>query len=394
MRRLLLALSTVMLLVGIYQLPLRATVSCSVPFVFQNNTVADATQVNANFNSLITCMTTAASAGANSDITSLSGLTTPLSQAQGGTTVYRGGTSTGAANAQVVSTTVPNSFALTAGNTVTFISGFTNTSNMTLNVNGTGAINVFRRWQNGISATVGGEFISGYIMTVVYDGAQYQVISSPPVRVGEILDFAGLTAPPGYLMLGGFCQTRSAPFNDLFTIIGTTYDPTGANCDGAHFAIPDGRGRALFGVDNMGVTDDTGSTAGRLTAAGSACVGTSPGGAGCGQQNRTIAQANLPNVNFSVTGGTSAVGTGVTVNNNFTGITVNAITGLLGGGGLGFAAGGNAAQGIGFSDPQHGHSINDPTHSHTISGNAASGGSGTALATIPPLLVVNKIIKY
>lgn len=56
------------------------------PFTLTNGTTADATQVMANFNNLLTCANNnLAHNASNSDITSLSGLTTPLSVAQGGT---------------------------------------------------------------------------------------------------------------------------------------------------------------------------------------------------------------------------------------------------------------------------------------------------------------------
>ena len=62
------------------------TISASFPFTLINGTTADATQVMADFLSLQNDVNAnAAHNGANSDITSLSGLTTPLSVAQGGT---------------------------------------------------------------------------------------------------------------------------------------------------------------------------------------------------------------------------------------------------------------------------------------------------------------------
>jgi hypothetical protein len=65
--------------------PAQATVSCSVPFNLTNGTTADATQVMANYNAILSCLSTsAASSGSNSDITALLGLTTPITPAQGG----------------------------------------------------------------------------------------------------------------------------------------------------------------------------------------------------------------------------------------------------------------------------------------------------------------------
>ena len=63
-----------------------ASILPPVPFTFTNGTTADATQVNANFNSIITNTNTfAAENGANASITSLTGLTTPLPASEGGT---------------------------------------------------------------------------------------------------------------------------------------------------------------------------------------------------------------------------------------------------------------------------------------------------------------------
>jgi hypothetical protein len=75
MKKLLLAL---MLLLP-FSAPAKAGVPCSVPFILTNGTLADATQVMGNFNAIINCLATgAAASGANSDITSLANLITPI----------------------------------------------------------------------------------------------------------------------------------------------------------------------------------------------------------------------------------------------------------------------------------------------------------------------------
>lgn len=62
------------------------TIISPLPFTLVNGALADATQVMADFNEIVTDVNAnAAHNGANSDITSLSGLTTPLSASQGGT---------------------------------------------------------------------------------------------------------------------------------------------------------------------------------------------------------------------------------------------------------------------------------------------------------------------
>ncbi len=62
------------------------------PVILQNGTTADATEVMADFNTIKTDVNNNAAAnGANNDITSLAGLTTPLSVSQGGTGSNVGG---------------------------------------------------------------------------------------------------------------------------------------------------------------------------------------------------------------------------------------------------------------------------------------------------------------
>ena len=154
-------------------------VPVTLPFTFVNGTTADATQVDANFNAIVSALaSSAAASGANSDITSLSALTTPLSPGQGGSSAFVGtAPSGGSANAQTVGTTIPGAFALTAGARVYFIAGFTNTGATTLNVNSTGATNIFRRTLAGPVALVGGEIIVNTVTVVSYDGTRFQLLS-------------------------------------------------------------------------------------------------------------------------------------------------------------------------------------------------------------------------
>lgn len=166
----------------------------TLPFQLQNGTTADASQVMANFNQIVDNVNAgAAKNGTNSDITALTGLTTPLSPTQGGTTVYAGGTSTGAANAQVVSTLVPAGFTLAAGKRVVFIAGFTNTGALTLNLNAVGAKNVYYPTPSGPAALVGGEVTAGNIVEVYYDGTQYQLITNNLAVLGPLTDVASAT---------------------------------------------------------------------------------------------------------------------------------------------------------------------------------------------------------
>ena len=77
------------------------------------------------------------------------------------------------------------------------------------------------------------------------------------VPSGTVLPYAGASAPSGYLLSFGQNVSRST-YAALFTAIGTTYSVG----DGSStFGIPDLRGRAVAGQDDMG-----GTSADRLTA--------------------------------------------------------------------------------------------------------------------------------
>lgn len=104
--------------------------------------------------------------------------------------------------------------------------------------------------------------------------------------VGAIQDFAGSTAPAGWYLCFGQAVNRTT-YATLFGIVGTTY---GAGDGLTTFNLPDCRGRATFGQDNMG-----GSAANRITVAGGNFDGTVLGGSG-GQQNQALSAAQLPTI--------------------------------------------------------------------------------------------------
>jgi len=164
----------------------QAATCTSYPFTLQNNTTADATQVMSNFNTVRNCVVNnAAGSGVNSDITSILGLTVPLSPAQGGSSVFIGGTSTGSANAQVVAATTPANFSLTSGYRVTFTVGFTNSGATTLNINSTGATVVNRVGNAGLEVLTGGELVAGNIAEAIYNGSVLVLLTSDMSDIGQ-----------------------------------------------------------------------------------------------------------------------------------------------------------------------------------------------------------------
>jgi microcystin-dependent protein len=76
---------------------------------------------------------------------------------------------------------------------------------------------------------------------------------------GVVMDYAGSTAPDGWLMCYGQSISRTTYYR-LFAAIGVTY---GAGDGSTTFNLPDCRGRVTAGKDNMG-----GTAAGRLTNSG------------------------------------------------------------------------------------------------------------------------------
>lgn len=340
-----------------------AQIVSSLPFTLQNNTVADATQVMANFNQIVANVNAnGAKNGANNDIIALSALSTPITTAQGGTPVYVGGTSTGTANAQIVTPTSPTSFSLAAGKQVTFTAGATNTSAMTLNVAGSGATSVFRRTQLGVSATVGGEVVSGQSVTVIFDGTQFQLLSVPPVVVGFGTDWFTTTAPTGWLLRDGAAVSRTT-YADLFAVIGTTY---GIGNGTTTFNVPDELGR-------MSVMKDSAS---RIT---TACAAANTLATACGVTGGqvTIAQGNLPNSTLTTTI-PSGEGSHTHLSGNLYYV----------------AGGGNVAAGANKALEVLGSGVTGAATLPAMSGTTSLGGSGTAMTILNGSLVVNKIIKY
>ena len=133
------------------------------------------------------------------------------------------------------------------------------------------------------------------------------------VPTGTIIPYGGTSAPTGWLMCFGQAVSRTT-YSALFAAIATTF---GVGDGSSTFNLPDLRGRAVFGQDNMG-----GTTAGRLTLAGSGEDGTVLGNTGGDEKM----QQHLHNI----------------------------------------------------TDPGHGHTVNDPGHVHLEQAGQGAGGSTPA----------------
>jgi microcystin-dependent protein len=97
---------------------------------------------------------------------------------------------------------------------------------------------------------------------------------------GIMVDFAGLSAPDGWLLCNGQAVSRST-YSRLYNAISTIY---GAGNGSTTFNIPDFRGRVAIGLDNMG-----GTPADRVTATAADNLG----GTG-GTENVTLTINQIP----------------------------------------------------------------------------------------------------
>lgn len=144
-----------------------------------------------------------------------------------------------------------------------------------------------------------------------YNGTAWGTVGGDVMPSGVILPYAGSTAPSGFLLAFGQAVSRTT-YAALFTAIGTTY---GTGDGSTTFNLPDLRGRAPRGVDNMG-----GTAANRITSGGSGITGTTLGAAG-GVESVTLTTAQLASHTHTVsiysgTTGSQApsVGGGIGVN--------------------------------------------------------------------------------
>jgi hypothetical protein len=352
-------------LLSLFSTPVFAGVSCTLPFNLTNGTIADATQVMANYNALVTCLTNAAAAGSNSDITALLGLTTPLALNEGGTPVYIGGTSGGSANAQTITTVPP--FIASAGNVMRFKAGASNTGPLTVN-----GFNVFRRSQLGATMSVGGEIYAGEMVDLEYDGTELQCLSCGRVFVGSTIDITGPTAPAGYLIGDGTCVSQTT-YADLFAYYGSAdiWSPgsTGGACSAGLFHLPFTNGSVAAAYDSQGA-----AVANKLTNAGSSCAATGVA-VNCGAQNRTLAQANLgASWAFPLTA--TAAGQTTTFLQDAVSTGGAQVVPCFSGSGCGPSTGPSTAA------------------SSSVSGNASSNGSAAPVITVQPTYTVITAIKF
>jgi microcystin-dependent protein len=137
-------------------------------------------------------------------------------------------------------------------------------------------------FKNNVSVS-GNVSVGGNVVAAEFYGGGANLTGIVALPTGAILPFAGASAPSGLLLCFGQAISRST-YSGLFTAIGTVY---GVGDGSTTFNIPDLRGRAVAGQDDMG-----GTSANRLTDQSGGVDGDVLGDTG-GAETHTLTTAQL-----------------------------------------------------------------------------------------------------
>jgi microcystin-dependent protein len=270
--------------------------------------------------------------------------------------ISTGGTST------AYTLTSNQSVGITTYGVVALIPHTTNGATVTLNVDGAGA--------KPLRQAPGVELPAGVLVQGTPYTATYYTSNSGEwilhgfygntygLQVGMGLNYLSSTAPSSNFALPFGQALNRTTYATLFSLIGTTF---GVGDGTTTFNMPDVRGRLEAGLDNMG-----GSTAGRITNAGSGIVGTTIGATG-GAETVTLSVSQLPV--HTPTGSVSAP----TINDAHFGDISVPTPGAL----VAKSSGGNSV----------GITANAPT----FTGDPI--GSGAAINKMPPVIILPKVYR-
>ena len=146
----------------------------SIPYSLTNGTIADASQVMGDLNTILSYVNAnAAGNGVNTSITQLTGLLSPPSGA--GSLLFAGASVAGTANAITVPTTYPGAFQLVQGECIWWTPTIANTGSATMNVASTGAVSFLKLTLSGLQQLTGGELVAGQPNLACYNGGAWIV---------------------------------------------------------------------------------------------------------------------------------------------------------------------------------------------------------------------------
>lgn len=251
----------------------------------------------------------------------------------------------------------------------------------TINPSTIGAVTVRRSSGGTMVPIAGGDFTTGTMVEVVYDGTQFNQTNpaTGTAQVGsEMYVTAGTAAPAGYLIENGTCISQTT-YVSLWNYYGNSdvWSPgaTGGACPAGQFHLPFANGRTASAFDTQG-----GVTANVVTSAGSNCAAVSAGLI-CGSQNVTLGTTQLPNTAPNFTG---------------TSQSWSSIANLFGAAGevqLGAGAFSGAPSGVFGTSATTAQATTAVTPSGSVSsinGNVTQVGT----ATLSPTYTVLKVVKY
>ena len=203
----------------------------------------------------------------------------------------------------------------------------------------------------------------------------------------SILQFAGTSAPSGWLFCDGTAVSRST-YADLFNAVGTAY---GEGNGSTTFNLPDLRGRVPVGRDTGQTEFDTRGETG-------------------GSKTHTLTESEMPVHTHSVSGSTTSAGShshsgsalsagghSHSYDDGYVSLTTNSQRGTA-------SPTASTVTSITNTDQTrttvmggaHTHTLSinsDGSHSHSINASAGSTGGGSAHNNLQPYVVVNYIIK-
>ncbi len=251
--------------------------------------------------------------------------------------------------------------AYAAGQTFVFIAGATNTGAVTVNVDSVGAKSITGP---AGAALTSGQIVVGTPVHMTYDGTQFQIntTAATAFSVGTIMAWPTATIPTGWLECYGQ-EISTTTYAALYAVIGTLYNTGG---ESGTFRLPDTRGRAIAGEDDMG-----GSSANRLTGITNGVNGDTLGAAG-GLESTIIAQANLPAVSLS----SASLSASTSISDNAAAFAGNTVAE-------------QNPNDVAVATATNAASISATT---TISGTIPLGGSGTVINNVPPTIILKWII--
>lgn len=258
------------------------------------------------------------------------------------------------------------------GLVVAFVPHATNGNNPTLNVDTLGAkpLRAISGQALGAGALIQG---TPYVATYRLSSDEWVLhgfYGNPSlVPIGVPMPFVGDAAPnSNFALCYGQAISRST-YQSLFAICGTAF---GVGDGTTTFNLPDLRGRAIFGLDNLG-----GSAANRVTNAGSGITGTTKGAVGGAQNVQLTAAQNGPHTHTGTTdpaGSHSHALSPAALKSIGATVSQGGATGWLGSITAPFPATDTA-----------------PDHSHGFT--TASSGSGDPHSNMPPCIMLPFIIR-